>query len=596
MPQLSLYQRAAWQKSPFCNSESCVEVALVDGAIAIRDTKDPHSPILRFTREEWDAFAAGSKPTPSCSTDDRRSQGGAARRPRLLCARGAQPRHPDGAGERAHHQPYGRKRRRALARRQTRVSVDSRPSATWSSAPSAPSRARRRPGTRRRRRQSAGRRATTRPADRSVHDLVDGPAERRVTDRGHRLQDRPLGGKSAARHAHRHQRPDSGPRPGQPRDGRQRIAGGGDRVPGVVPPRRTSGSMSELTLNIRTQASRSPPPRLEHVGYKVLTSVILVTHFAFLAFGLFGGFLAWRWPRSVLSTLAAGWGLTSSPPSGLPADYAENWSRRQRARPASAPGFIDQYIEGVFYPERYHRPDAGPRGHYGRGELRRPRSHHGRSSTAAASVAPVTSAALSKTANCSGVTPCRSVAASPVSPACRPPLPRRTPSAAACRGSTRCRTRTRRAGGPRRAGAPPPPVPAGSPAVADALDLHVRRAPPARHHPVAADPVVVAAGVERGRDRGQRQRRHAGSPSSASAIWQPATMPQLTHLVELGGGDAVLEVGHHLAAHADAPVVVDVHERLRPQPVAGSSRCRTRRAGGTSSIPKSRLTPSCGPG
>ncbi len=50
-----------WQKSPTCTSESCLEVARVGDEIAIRDSKDPHSPILRFTREEWDAFAAGVK-------------------------------------------------------------------------------------------------------------------------------------------------------------------------------------------------------------------------------------------------------------------------------------------------------------------------------------------------------------------------------------------------------------------------------------------------------------------------------------------------------------------------------------------------------
>jgi Domain of unknown function (DUF397) len=36
-----------------------VEVASIDGGVAIRDSKQPDGPILRFTRAEWDAFVAG---------------------------------------------------------------------------------------------------------------------------------------------------------------------------------------------------------------------------------------------------------------------------------------------------------------------------------------------------------------------------------------------------------------------------------------------------------------------------------------------------------------------------------------------------------
>ena len=54
---------AAWQKStrsgPY--SDNCVEVAFVDGAIAVRDSKDPHGPVLLFTQGEWDAFVGGTK-------------------------------------------------------------------------------------------------------------------------------------------------------------------------------------------------------------------------------------------------------------------------------------------------------------------------------------------------------------------------------------------------------------------------------------------------------------------------------------------------------------------------------------------------------
>jgi len=91
------------------------------------------------------------------------------------------------------------------------------------------------------------------------------------------------------------------------------------------------------------------------VGYKVLTSAILVTHFAYLAYVVFGGFIAWRWPRTVFAHLvAAGWGLyVITAQMVCPLTYAENWSRRQAGEAGLSTGFIDQYIEGVLYPERY---------------------------------------------------------------------------------------------------------------------------------------------------------------------------------------------------------------------------------------------------
>ena len=55
--------KAEWRKStrsgPY--SDNCVEVAFVDGGIAMRDSKDPTGPVLIFTPAEWDAFVAGAK-------------------------------------------------------------------------------------------------------------------------------------------------------------------------------------------------------------------------------------------------------------------------------------------------------------------------------------------------------------------------------------------------------------------------------------------------------------------------------------------------------------------------------------------------------
>lgn len=55
--------KAEWQKSSRSgpNCDNCVEVAFVDGAIAVRDSKRPDGPVLLFTQEEWDAFVGGAK-------------------------------------------------------------------------------------------------------------------------------------------------------------------------------------------------------------------------------------------------------------------------------------------------------------------------------------------------------------------------------------------------------------------------------------------------------------------------------------------------------------------------------------------------------
>jgi hypothetical protein len=52
-----------WKKSTKSgtNGGNCVEVRQVDATVQVRDSKDPSGPVLRFTREEWDAFLGGAK-------------------------------------------------------------------------------------------------------------------------------------------------------------------------------------------------------------------------------------------------------------------------------------------------------------------------------------------------------------------------------------------------------------------------------------------------------------------------------------------------------------------------------------------------------
>jgi hypothetical protein len=55
--------RAVWRKSTASgpNCDNCVEVAFVDGAIVVRDSKNADGPVLVFTQAEWDAFVGGAK-------------------------------------------------------------------------------------------------------------------------------------------------------------------------------------------------------------------------------------------------------------------------------------------------------------------------------------------------------------------------------------------------------------------------------------------------------------------------------------------------------------------------------------------------------
>ncbi len=96
------------------------------------------------------------------------------------------------------------------------------------------------------------------------------------------------------------------------------------------------------------------------MGYRLLATLILAAHFGYLGYLVLGGFLAWRWPRTAwLHLLAAGWGATivvaDLVAGGLtcPLTYAEDWARRRAGDSGLATGFIDRYLEGVIYPERF---------------------------------------------------------------------------------------------------------------------------------------------------------------------------------------------------------------------------------------------------
>ncbi|GAB3801788.1 DUF2784 domain-containing protein [Micromonospora zhanjiangensis] len=91
------------------------------------------------------------------------------------------------------------------------------------------------------------------------------------------------------------------------------------------------------------------------MGYRLLTTVIVALHFGFLGYLLFGGFLAWRWPRTGWAHLAAaGWGIAVVVARlNCPLTWAEAWSRQRAGEPAPTSGFIARYVDGVLYPAGY---------------------------------------------------------------------------------------------------------------------------------------------------------------------------------------------------------------------------------------------------
>jgi hypothetical protein len=55
---------AAWKKSSRSNGNggnNCVEVAFLDTAVAVRDSKDRSGPALVFNAAEWTAFVNSAK-------------------------------------------------------------------------------------------------------------------------------------------------------------------------------------------------------------------------------------------------------------------------------------------------------------------------------------------------------------------------------------------------------------------------------------------------------------------------------------------------------------------------------------------------------
>jgi hypothetical protein len=87
----------------------------------------------------------------------------------------------------------------------------------------------------------------------------------------------------------------------------------------------------------------------------MLIAAAVGAHFAFLAFGVFGGFLAWRWPRLIWPHIAcAGWLLVVvAARLSCPLTWVEDRGREGAGLAPRHGGFLDNHVAGVFYPHGY---------------------------------------------------------------------------------------------------------------------------------------------------------------------------------------------------------------------------------------------------
>jgi hypothetical protein len=86
--------------------------------------------------------------------------------------------------------------------------------------------------------------------------------------------------------------------------------------------------------------------------YRVLAEVVLLAHFAFVAFVVAGGLLVLRWPRVAWAHVpCAAWGAWIELSGRIcPLTPLENEFRRRAGQAGYGEGFLEHYIVPVLYP------------------------------------------------------------------------------------------------------------------------------------------------------------------------------------------------------------------------------------------------------
>jgi hypothetical protein len=86
--------------------------------------------------------------------------------------------------------------------------------------------------------------------------------------------------------------------------------------------------------------------------WSLLADGLVVIHFAFTVFVIFGGFLTWKWPRIIFAHLPAlAWGVWVEVSATLcPLTPFENHLRHLAGESGYTGGFLAHYLVTVLYP------------------------------------------------------------------------------------------------------------------------------------------------------------------------------------------------------------------------------------------------------
>ena len=86
--------------------------------------------------------------------------------------------------------------------------------------------------------------------------------------------------------------------------------------------------------------------------WSLLADSLVILHFAFTAFVIFGGFLTWRWPRVALAHIPAlAWGCWVEVSHSIcPLTPLENHFRHLGGEAGYRGGFLAHYLVRVLYP------------------------------------------------------------------------------------------------------------------------------------------------------------------------------------------------------------------------------------------------------
>lgn len=96
----------------------------------------------------------------------------------------------------------------------------------------------------------------------------------------------------------------------------------------------------------------NPRGRLMEASARLLATVVVLVHMAFVAFVVAGGMLALRWPRAAWVHLpAALWGAMIALVGVVcPLTPLENWLRVHAGAPTYDTGFLEHYLLPILYP------------------------------------------------------------------------------------------------------------------------------------------------------------------------------------------------------------------------------------------------------